>query len=212
MYKCIVHFCKKSLSWKSYFLFNCTIYELTLHISSERNLTVQVWWVLHRLDHDIKWKLSAKPLKNNFGWFMFWHINPEKSIHLKKNSSRQKYYKPEIILENYIGWWSPMRDSELQLASIGSCEPPGRVHWQRDGNQHFWTVTTIYHNLQRIHIFPPHIHTLIFNLGTQITCTQNRWSMSKLLWSSACKLPCIHLLITINMHRRINPLDNISLS
>ena len=67
-----------------------------------------------------------------------------------------------------------MRDSELQLASMGSCEPPGKVHWQRDGSQHFWTVTTIYHNLQRIQIFPAHIHTLISNLGTQITCTQNR--------------------------------------
>ena len=74
-----------------------------------------------------------------------------------------------------------------------SCEPPGRVqidkppmvHWRRIENcnilsvfkasqWNFWTAATIHHNLQRTQIFLPYIHTLIFNLGNQITCTQNR--------------------------------------
>ena len=35
-----MHLCKKSLNWKSY-LFSSPIFELNLHISSERNLHVQ---------------------------------------------------------------------------------------------------------------------------------------------------------------------------
>ena len=67
------------------------------------------------------------------------------SFHLANtdtNSSRHKYYKPDNILENYIEWWSPMHDSELpmQLGSTGSCEPPGRVHWQRAGNHNILNV------------------------------------------------------------------------
>ena len=61
------------------------------------------------------------------------------------------------------------------------------VHWRRTENRNilnvfkasqwnFWAVATIHHNLQKTQIFLPHMHTLIFNLGIQITCTQNRWS------------------------------------
>ena len=32
------------------------------------------------------------------------------------------------------------------------------------------------------------------------------------LENSACKPPCFHFLIAINMHRKINPLDRISLN
>ena len=58
------------------------------------------------------------------------------------NSPRHKYYKPETILENYIGWQSPMRDSELpkQLGRTGSCEPPNWVHWERAGNHNILSV------------------------------------------------------------------------
>ena len=110
------------------------------------------------------------------------------------NLPRHKCYKPGTILENYTEQWPPMCDSELsmQLGNTGSCELPGRVHWQRAGNHNilsnfkapywnFWTVVTIHYNLQRIQIFPPDIHMQIFSFDTQLTWTQNRWNMPKFL-------------------------------
>ena len=46
----------------------------------------------------------------------------------------------------------------------------------RSNDRNFWTFTSIYHNLQRIYISLPQICIKIFNLGIQITCTQN-WSI-----------------------------------